>query len=170
MRSLSEKAEDAPLPPSAIPPRETEKKKQLTIPIRKDKLVEKLLISDDVKEKMTIELKNLGKLDRTLEAAAVVDVDGADLIISAFSTRASNELLKIIATTIYRINEDSLKSLKAGDIKIMMLQGAEISLILSPITNRLILILVTNSRSNLGMISFYAEIISQKMNLIMNGS
>ncbi|NHI93838.1 MAG: zinc-ribbon domain-containing protein [Candidatus Lokiarchaeota archaeon] len=167
MRSLSEKKVDEKSVSPSQKPVSQDINEQSPITTVQDDKIEKFYISDKIKEKMTIELNNLGKLDRTLEAAAVVDINAADLIISAFSTRASNELLKIIATTIYRINEDSLKSLKAGDIKIMMLQAEDISLILSPITSRLVLILVTNSRSNLGMISFYAEIISQKMNLIM---
>ncbi|MHA1798926.1 MAG: hypothetical protein ACTSVY_10825 [Candidatus Helarchaeota archaeon] len=163
MRALSEKKPDNQNSVSPVEPETTMSQKTAPIPIVKKK-IKHLVIPDYIREKMKIELMNLGKLDRTLEAAAIVDIENAELIISAFSTRASNELLKIIATTVYRINEDSLKALQAGDTKIMMLQASEISLMLSPITKELILILVTNSRSNLGMISFYAEIISQKIN------
>ncbi len=166
MKSLSEKK---PEEKSSAKPRSNVQAKptQKIPPPLKKKRKKRLKLTEDIITHMKNELNNLGKLDRTLEAAAIIDVDNAELIVSAFSTRASNELLSIIAITIYRINEDSLKALRAGEVKIMMLQASEVSLILSPISQELVLILVTNSRSNLGMISFYTEIISQKINSLL---
>jgi len=166
MRSLSEKKPEEK-PPSNTPSAVESIPIQKPPPMPEKKPKKKVTYSAGIKDKMKKELKILEKLDRSLEAAAIIDVDNAELVISAFSTRASSELLNIIATTIYRINEDSLKALRAGDVKIMMLQASEISLILSPINKELVLILVTNSRSNLGMISFNSEIISQKITALL---
>ncbi len=107
-------------------------------------------------------LRGLNRLDRSLEASAVVKKDGT-LLASAHSTRAKPEMMTTISSTLFSISEDSIRAISGGKIRAVTIMAETCVLMLCPINDDTILLLVTSPKSNLGLLSMQSEMVSQNI-------
>ncbi|NVM02365.1 MAG: hypothetical protein HWN67_08510 [Candidatus Helarchaeota archaeon] len=121
------------------------------------------VVDSKLKLKLLEQLKDLNKLDRTLEASAIIRYRDHNVLAAATSTRTSENLMVTIASTIFDICSDSIKALGGGNIRILNITAEQITLLLSPINPDTVLIVVTNPKSNVGLISMYMEISCERI-------
>jgi len=107
-------------------------------------------------------LRGLNRLDRFLEASAVVKKDGT-LLASAHSTRAKPEMMTTISSTLFSISEDSIRAISGSKIRAVTIMAETCVLMLCPINDDTILLLVTSPKSNLGLLSMQSEMVSQNI-------
>ncbi|TFG04209.1 MAG: hypothetical protein EU536_05020 [Promethearchaeota archaeon] len=120
------------------------------------------LPSTQVKDQLIEFLKELNKLDRTLEASAVVRRDGT-LLASAHSSRAKPEMMATISSTLYSIAIDSIRAISGGKMRMVTITAEQCVLMLTNVDKDTILILVTSPKSNLGLVSMYSELMAQNI-------
>ncbi|MFX1449856.1 MAG: hypothetical protein ACFFCM_03370 [Promethearchaeota archaeon] len=128
------------------------------------------VIDSKLKLKLLEQLKDLNKLDRTLEASAIISYRDHNVLAAATSTRTSESLMVTIASTIFDICSDSIKALGGGKIRILNITAEQITLLLSPINLDTVLIVVTNPKSNVGLISMYMEITCERIKGLLGNS
>lgn len=119
-------------------------------------------ISKEERAQLIEFLRGLNRLDRFLEASAVVKKDGS-LLASAHSTRAKPEMMTTISSTLFSISEDSIRAISGGKIRSVSIMAETCVLMLSPINEDTILLLVTSPKSNLGLLSMQSEVVSQNI-------
>ncbi|MHA1267506.1 MAG: roadblock/LC7 domain-containing protein [Candidatus Helarchaeota archaeon] len=119
-------------------------------------------LSKDMKSQLIQFLRELNKLDRTLEASAVVRTDGT-LLASAHSSRAKPEMMATISSTLYSIAKDSVHAISGGKMRMVTITAENSVLMLTGIDTNTVLILVTSPKSNLGLISMYSELVAQNI-------
>ena len=107
-------------------------------------------------------LRGMSRLDRFLEASAVVTRDGT-LLASAHSTRAKPEMMSTISSALYGIGEDSIRAISGGKIRLVTIIAEQCVLMLSPINEDTILLLVTSPKSNLGLLHMQSELVAQNI-------
>ncbi len=142
----------------------TAKMKRVARPKPKKPAIRTVTVIDSkLKLKLLEQLKDLNKLDRTLEASAIIRYRDHNVLAAATSTRTSENLMVTIASTIFDICSDSIKALGGGKIRILNITAEQITLLLSPIDSDTVLIVVTNPKSNVGLISMYMEITCERV-------
>ena len=119
-------------------------------------------LSPETKDQLIEFLRGLNKLDRNLEASAVVKRDGT-ILASAHSSRAKPEMMATICSTLYGIAQDSIRAISGGKMRLITLTAEHSVLMLTPINDDTILLLVTSPKSNIGLISHYSETVSQNI-------
>lgn len=119
-------------------------------------------ISQEERAQLIEFLRGLNRLDRFLEASAVVKKDGS-LLASAHSTRAKPEMMTTITSTLFSISEDSIRAISGGKIRSVTVMAETCVLMLCPINEDTILLLVTSPKSNLGLLSMQSEVVSQNI-------
>lgn len=122
----------------------------------------KAVLSKNIKSQLIGFLRELNKLDRNLEASAVVKRDGT-LLASAHSSRAKPEMMATISSTLFGIAKDSIRAISGGKMRMVTITAKNIVLMLTHINEETILLLVTSPRSNLGLISHYSELVAQNI-------
>ncbi|MFX1294440.1 MAG: roadblock/LC7 domain-containing protein [Promethearchaeota archaeon] len=120
------------------------------------------VIPQDIKTQLIRFLGGLNKLDRSLEASAVVRRDGS-LLASAHSTRVKPEMMATITSTLYGIAEDCIRAISGGEMNIVTIKAQNVVLMLRPINEETILLLVTSQNSNIGLISMKSELVAQNI-------
>ncbi|MFX0137438.1 MAG: hypothetical protein ACFFDN_27610 [Candidatus Hodarchaeota archaeon] len=128
------------------------------------------VVDSKLKLKLLEQLKDLNKLDRTLEASAIIRYRDHNVLAAATSTRTSENLMVTIASTIFDICSDSIKALGGGKIRILNITAEQITLLLSPVNPDTVLIVVTNPKSNVGLISMYMEITCDRVRGLLKNS
>ncbi len=119
-------------------------------------------IPADIKEQLIEFLRGLNKLDRSLEASAVVRRDGS-LLASAHSSRVKPEMMATISSTLFGIAADSIRAISGGPMRIVTITAQQVVLMLRPINEETILLLVTGANSNIGLISMRSEVVAQNI-------
>lgn len=128
------------------------------------------VVNQKLKLKLLEHLKNLNKLDRTLEASAIIHYRDHSVLAAATSTRSSKTLMATIAGTVFDICSDSIKALGGGQIRVLNITAENITVMLSPVNQDIVLIVVTNPKSNVGLISMYLELTAQKVRALLEES
>lgn len=119
-------------------------------------------LSKEEKTQLIEFLRGLNRLDRFLEASAVVKKDGT-LLASAHSTRAKPEMMSTISSTLFGIAEDSIRAISGGKMRIVTIIAEQCVLMLSPINEDTCLLLITSPKSNLGLLLTQSEFVSQNI-------
>jgi predicted regulator of Ras-like GTPase activity (Roadblock/LC7/MglB family) len=130
---------------------------------KKSIAAKKVTLDDELKEKLNTHLKSLNKMDRTLEASLITRWKANQVLAAAISTRAPENLLSTIASTLWSINSDATHALGGGRIKVIILNAENITTMVAPIDKHTIIISVSNPKSNVGLISMYLETIAKKI-------
>lgn len=117
-------------------------------------------------EKIKEHLHGLNKLDKLLEASAVLRRDGT-ILTSAISNRYNEKMMSMIAMNIFDIATDSIKALSGGTLKLLTMYADNALVVLSHINKQTVLILITSPKSQVGLISMYSQIISQKIDKLL---
>ncbi|NVM55405.1 MAG: roadblock/LC7 domain-containing protein [Candidatus Helarchaeota archaeon] len=112
-------------------------------------------------------LRGLNKLDRNLEASAVVKRDGT-LLASAHSSRAKPEMMATISSTLYGIAKDSIRAISGGKMRMVSIMAEQSVLMLTKVNEDTILLIVTSPKSNIGLISMYSELIAQNISKFLS--
>ncbi|MHA1359848.1 MAG: zinc-ribbon domain-containing protein [Candidatus Helarchaeota archaeon] len=120
------------------------------------------ILSPDIKAQLIEFLRGLNKLDRSLEASAVVKRDGS-LLASAHSSRVKPEMMATISSTLFGIAADSIRAISGGMMRIVTITAQQVVLMLRPINEDTILLLVTGANSNIGLISMKSELVAQNI-------
>lgn len=123
----------------------------------------KVDLTPELKEELKEHLNNLNKMDRTLEASLIARWKSSQILASAFSSRASENLLATIASTLWTINTDSVRALGGGPLKVIILNAEKITTMVAPIDRHTVIISISNPKSNIGLISMYLEMIAKKI-------
>ncbi|MHA1376993.1 MAG: zinc-ribbon domain-containing protein [Candidatus Helarchaeota archaeon] len=134
---------------------------------RSPRVIKKTVVDEKLKLKLLEHLKELNKLDRTLEASAIVRYRDHTVLAAATSSRTSENLMVTITSTIFDICQDSIKALGGGKIRILNITADNITLLLSPVNDETVLIVVTNPKSNVGLIAMYMELACDKVNALL---
>jgi len=145
----------------------TKPKKVKTSQPRTTRVVKQTIVDQKLKLRLLEHLKELNKLDRTLEASAIIRYRDHTVLAAATSTRTSENLMVTITSTIFDICQDSIKALGGGKIRILNITAENVTLLLSPIDDGTVLIVVTNPKSNVGLISMYMELTCDKIREIL---
>ncbi len=124
-------------------------------------------ITKPIKDQLIGFLRELNKLDRTLEASAVVKSDGT-LLASAHSSRAKPEMMATISSTLYGIAKDSIRAISGGKMRMVTITAEHTVLMLTAINIDTMLLLVTSPKSNLGLISMYSELVGQNIDKFLS--
>jgi len=142
------------------PPPRTKIRQQLKIPTKKS----------DLPPAKTAELKellrSLNKLDKLLEASAIMRRDGT-ILSSAVSNKYNEDMMSMVAMNIFDIAADSIKALSGGNLKLLHLMADNALVLLSWINNQTVLILITSPKSQVGLISMYSQLVSQKIDKVL---
>ncbi len=168
----TEKIQPKPSTPTRVTPQKAVVKSTSAVkPKPQQKRVPKpakqVIVDQKLKLQLLEHLKELNKLDRTLEASAIIRYRDHSVLASATSTRTSESLMVTITSTIYDICADSVKALGGGKIRILNITAENITMLLSPVNEDTVLIVVTNPKSNVGLISMYMEIACDKIRALI---
>jgi len=121
-----------------------------------------MALSKEGKTQLIEFLRGLNRLDRFLEASAVVKKDGT-LLASAHSTRAKPEMMRTISSTLFGIAEDSIRAISGGKMRIVTIIAEQVVLMLRPVNEDTCLLLITSPKSNLGLLLTQSELVSQNI-------
>ncbi|HUX99725.1 MAG TPA: roadblock/LC7 domain-containing protein [Candidatus Deferrimicrobium sp.] len=124
--------------------------------------VKRAQLGNETREQLIEFLRGLNKLDRSLEASAVVKRDGT-ILASAHSTRAKPEMMATICSTLFGIAQDSIRAIAGGRMRMITVSAEQSVLMLTQINDDTILLLVTSPKSNIGLISMYSETLAQNI-------
>ncbi|MHA1315607.1 MAG: hypothetical protein ACTSRB_17005 [Candidatus Helarchaeota archaeon] len=116
-----------------------------------------------MKEQLKEQLNNLNRMDRTLEASLIARWKANQILASASSSRASEDLLATLASSLWTINSDAVRALGGGNLKVIILNAENITTMVAPIDKHTVIISISNPKSNIGLISMYLEIIAKKV-------
>jgi predicted regulator of Ras-like GTPase activity (Roadblock/LC7/MglB family) len=119
-------------------------------------------LTSDTREQLIEFLRGLNRLDRSLEASAVVKRDGT-ILASAHSSRAKPEMMATICSTLFGIAQDSIRAIAGGRMRMISVTAEQSVLMLTQINEDTILLLVTSPKSNIGLISMYSETLAQNI-------
>ncbi len=119
-------------------------------------------LTADVQAQLIEFLRGLNRLDKNLEASAVVRRDGS-LLASAHSSRVKPEMMATITSTLFGIAEDSVRAISGGKMRIVTITAQQITLMLRPINDETILLLATGPNSNIGLITMKSELVAQNI-------
>jgi len=144
------------------------------IPTRRQKIKEKIPVikrksdlTPEKKEKLKEALHSLNKLDKMLEASAIIDRDGT-ILVSAVSNRYSEQMMAMVTMNIFDIASDSIKALSGGNLKLLNLIADNAIVMLTWVNSQTVLILITSPKSQIGLLTMYSQLISQKINEILS--
>lgn len=113
-------------------------------------------------------LKQLLRIDKNIEASAIIKQDGEKLA-SAISTRISDNLFKTIGQNLSMIGSDIIDGLNAGSLRSISVRGTEGVLDLAPVSQddpilkNFILIIFSNPNVKSGMIQIAIKKISNQL-------
>ncbi len=119
-------------------------------------------MTPEVKTHLIQFLGGLNKLDKNLEASAVVRRDGS-LLASAHSSRVKPEMMATITSALFGIAQDSIRAISGGKMRIITINAEQVILMLRPINEETILLLVTGPNSNIGLITMKSELVAQNI-------
>ncbi|MBD3353950.1 MAG: hypothetical protein GF364_20880 [Candidatus Lokiarchaeota archaeon] len=141
-------------------------------PLYKKKKVKKKSLSEE--ESLTFEQKipdnlneilvGLSEIDTSIEASALVDVNGS-ILAAAVSRRINQALIATIANTLGNIGTDIILSLECGDLQFATLQGSQGTLFLAPIMKNLYLLLLTGPRAKIGVVNIAKTKVKKQVEL-----
>ncbi len=162
-----EQSEPEPEPTVTVPERKERPKTFTTKPLGVAKpasqpTVKGVTLNNEIQEQLIEFLRGLNRLDRNLEASAVVRRDGS-LLASAHSSRVKPNMMATICSTLFGIAEDSIRAISGGKMRIITITAQTSVLMLKPINEDTILLLVTSPNSNIGLISMNSELVAQNI-------
>ncbi|MHA1752938.1 MAG: zinc-ribbon domain-containing protein [Candidatus Helarchaeota archaeon] len=144
------------------------------IPSSRTKVIQKLRrehkvsdISSEKSKELKELLRSLNKLDKLLEASAIMKRDGT-ILASAISDKYGDNMMSMIAMNIFDIATDSIKALSGGNLKVLHIIADNALVILSYINSQTLLVLITSPKSQIGLISMYSQLVSQKIDKVLN--
>ncbi|MHA1714641.1 MAG: hypothetical protein ACTSXP_03270 [Promethearchaeota archaeon] len=112
-------------------------------------------------------LKGIIKIDNFVKASALVRRDGT-ILASAITTRMTDSLLAIIATTVANIGKDVIFSTGSGSLKYITFAGTKGIIHLVPVLTDISLIVFTDSRSRRGVIEVISKYVEKKLKQYLN--
>ncbi|MBD3229382.1 MAG: zinc-ribbon domain-containing protein [Candidatus Lokiarchaeota archaeon] len=134
--------------------------------IRRERESKRVKLSSDKKEKLRELLKELNKLDKLMEASAVLRRDGT-ILTAAVSNRYGEKMMSMVAMNIFDIASDSIKALSGGSLKLLTMYANNALVVLSYINTKTVLILITSPKSQVGLISMYSQLVGQKIDKLL---
>ncbi|MHA1231993.1 MAG: zinc-ribbon domain-containing protein [Candidatus Helarchaeota archaeon] len=135
-------------------------RRRIKVPIKTEKLPPAKL------EQLHELLRSLNKLDKLLEASAIMRRDGT-ILVSAVSDKYNENMMSMVAMNIFDIAMDSIKALSGGTLKLLTMIADNSLVMLSWINSQTVLIIITSPKSQIGLISMYSQLISQKIDKVL---
>lgn len=106
-------------------------------------------------------LKNISRLDKNIEASAIINPDGV-ILSSALSGRVNNSLFASIGKTLSVLGNDIVNALNTGALKSVTINGTHGKFSLSPIVSDVLLLILSGPKVKAGIIHLAVSLFKKK--------
>ncbi|TKJ23112.1 MAG: hypothetical protein CEE43_05180 [Promethearchaeota archaeon Loki_b32] len=113
-------------------------------------------------------LKRMGAVNSDIQGSAIVSVQGFP-ICSVLARDVNDGIVSAMSAAILSVSERTLKELARGDLKRILVDGADGKIILSKVGSKAILCTLAKSDASLGMVFLNIQSVSKKLAEILDG-
>jgi len=106
-------------------------------------------------------LKNISRLDKNIEASAIINPDGV-ILSSALSGRVNDSLFASIGKTLSVLGNDIVNALNTGALKSITINGTHGKFSLSPIVSDVLLLILSGPNVKAGIIHLAVSLFKKK--------